>query len=45
MPGFNEPLWFDTVTSTVKTRFRSSAFGEILVTRPLITFGVILQAN
>src|SRR5467141_4688315 len=34
MPGFNEPLWFDTVTSTVETRFRSSAFGEILVTRP-----------
>jgi len=34
IPGLNKPLWFDTVTSTVKTRFRSSAFGEILVTRP-----------
>src|SRR6266550_6936121 len=34
IPGFNEPEWFDTVTSTVKTRFRSSALGEILVTRP-----------
>src|SRR6266436_664723 len=31
IPGFNKPLWFDTVTSTLKTRFRSSAFGEILV--------------
>src|SRR5260370_26939778 len=34
IPGFNKPLWFDTVTSIVKTRFRSSAFGEMLVTRP-----------
>src|SRR6266478_253627 len=34
IPGFNEPEWFDTVTSTLKTRFRSSALGEILVTRP-----------
>src|SRR5229473_852175 len=34
IPGFNEPERFDTVTSTVKTRFRSSALGEILVTRP-----------
>src|SRR5207302_6071518 len=34
MPGFRRPARLDTVSSIAKTRVRSSAFGEILVTRP-----------
>jgi len=41
----NKPLWFDTVTSTVKTRFLLVRIWGNAGHPALITFGIILQAN
>jgi len=46
IPGFNKPLWFDTVTSTFENAVSARpAFGEILVNPPLIPFGRHPAAN